>query len=122
MTCWLRGGPATTNGSSCRLLTSRPCCVAAANRLAATVAAGWFGESFGFLGHAKRAYAGPLAFLAQLELDYDDGTTDVIATDARLARHPLRADRAERHLRRRTARCAPRDRRLVIPWGRRSPI
>ena len=54
---------------------------AGANRLAATVAAGWFGESFGFLGHAKRAYAGPLAFLAQVELDYIDGTTDVIATD-----------------------------------------
>jgi alpha-L-rhamnosidase len=55
---------------------------AGANRLAATVAAGWFGESFGFLGHAKRAYAGPLSYLAQLELDYTDGTTDVIATDA----------------------------------------
>ena len=32
------------------------------NRLAATVAAGWFGESYGFLGHAKRSYHGPLAF------------------------------------------------------------
>ena len=52
------------------------------NRLAATVAAGWFGESYGFLGHAKRSYHGPLAFYAQLELIYRDGTTDVVATDA----------------------------------------
>ena len=66
--------------------------------------------------------SGPLSFLAQLELDYADGTTDVIATDARLVRHPVRPDRAERHLRRRTVRRAPRDRRLVLAREWRSPI
>ncbi|MCU1481789.1 MAG: ramA [Subtercola sp.] len=49
--------------------------------LGATVAQGWYGEMFGFDGNFSRGYAGPVAFAAQLRLEYADGSTDLIVTD-----------------------------------------
>jgi alpha-L-rhamnosidase len=45
------------------------------------VAAGWFGERYGFFGHGRRAYQGPLALFAQLELTYADGGSEIVGTD-----------------------------------------
>ncbi|UFS60631.1 alpha-L-rhamnosidase [Subtercola endophyticus] len=49
--------------------------------LGATVAQGWYGEMFGFDGNFSRGYAGPVAFAAQLRLEYADGSTELIVTD-----------------------------------------
>lgn len=46
-------------------------------RLAVTVAAGWFGERYGFMGQATRAYDGPPALLAALELRFADGAEEI---------------------------------------------
>ncbi|MGX5654255.1 family 78 glycoside hydrolase catalytic domain [Geodermatophilus nigrescens] len=50
------------------------------NVLGAWLAGAWFTERYGFFGRATRAYAGPAAFLAQLELTHADGTRQVVAT------------------------------------------
>ena len=52
------------------------------NVLGATVADGWFGERFGFDGNFSRSYAGPRALSAQLRIEYADGTTELVVTDA----------------------------------------
>jgi alpha-L-rhamnosidase len=52
------------------------------NVLAATVADGWYGELFGFDGNFARSYSGPRALAAQLRLEYTDGTSELIVTDA----------------------------------------
>ncbi|WP_210508312.1 family 78 glycoside hydrolase catalytic domain [Naasia sp. SYSU D00057] len=52
------------------------------NVLGATVAEGWYRERFGFDGKFAVAYPGPVALSAQLRLEYEDGSVDVVATDA----------------------------------------
>ncbi|MGY1625009.1 family 78 glycoside hydrolase catalytic domain [Geodermatophilus sp. SYSU D00965] len=44
------------------------------------LAGGWFTERYGFFGRAKRAYDGPAAVLAQLELTFADGSREVVGT------------------------------------------
>ncbi|GAB3309291.1 glycoside hydrolase family 78 protein [Geodermatophilus aquaeductus] len=51
-----------------------------ANTVGAWLAGAWFTERYGFFGRATRAYEGPAAFLAQLELTYADGRRQVVAT------------------------------------------
>ncbi|MGY1735780.1 family 78 glycoside hydrolase catalytic domain [Geodermatophilus sp. SYSU D00684] len=50
------------------------------NVVGAWLAGAWFTERYGFFGRATRAYGGPAAFLAQLELTYADGTRRTVAT------------------------------------------
>ncbi|WP_084105812.1 family 78 glycoside hydrolase catalytic domain [Demequina sp. NBRC 110056] len=49
--------------------------------LGAEVAEGWYGERYGFDGQFARGYDGPLAVLAQLRLEYRDGSIEWIGTD-----------------------------------------
>ncbi|MGW9135688.1 family 78 glycoside hydrolase catalytic domain [Streptomyces sp. NPDC055681] len=53
-----------------------------ANAIGATLADGWFRARFGFEGNAHAVYGDRRAFLAQLEVEYEDGTTDRVVTDA----------------------------------------
>ncbi|GAB3999038.1 glycoside hydrolase family 78 protein [Glycomyces albus] len=48
--------------------------------LGAALAGGWYTERFGFHGQAKPFYGKYPSFAAQLVLEYDDGTTEVLAT------------------------------------------
>ncbi len=52
------------------------------NVVGAWLAGAWFTERYGFFGRARRAYDGPPALLAQLEVDCADGTRVVVGTDA----------------------------------------
>lgn len=49
--------------------------------LGATVADGWFGERFGFDGRFERVWHGPRSLIAQLRLEFEDGTIATVATD-----------------------------------------
>ncbi|WP_150309212.1 family 78 glycoside hydrolase catalytic domain [Planctomonas psychrotolerans] len=51
------------------------------NILGATVAEGWYRERFGFDGRFAVAYPGPTALSAQLRIEYQDGSVDLITTD-----------------------------------------
>jgi alpha-L-rhamnosidase len=51
------------------------------NVLSATVAEGWYRERFGFDGNFSVAYPGPLAFGAQLRLEFEDGHVETVVTD-----------------------------------------
>ncbi|NTW42286.1 MAG: family 78 glycoside hydrolase catalytic domain, partial [Cellulomonadaceae bacterium] len=48
--------------------------------LGATVAEGWYGERFGFDGNFATAYAGPIAFAAQLRLEDAEGVVTYLTT------------------------------------------
>jgi alpha-L-rhamnosidase len=63
------------------------------NAIGASVADGWFRGRLGFHGGKTRLYGDALAFIAQLEITYVDGTTDVVTTDAewRCALGPIRS-------------------------------
>jgi alpha-L-rhamnosidase len=50
------------------------------NTVGAWLAGAWFTERYGFFGRAARAYEGPAAFLAPVELTYADGTRRTVAT------------------------------------------
>ncbi|MFG3341235.1 family 78 glycoside hydrolase catalytic domain [Glycomyces sp. NPDC048151] len=50
------------------------------NAIGATLAGGWYTESFGFHGEARPYYGKYPSFAAQLVLEYEDGTTETIAT------------------------------------------
>ncbi len=51
------------------------------NVVGAWLAGAWFTERYGFFGRATRAYAGPAALLAQLEVDLADGSRVTVGTD-----------------------------------------
>ena len=51
------------------------------NVLGARVAGAWYTEKYGFFDFAHRVYGDQPSFLAQLRVEFDDGTTATIATD-----------------------------------------
>ncbi len=51
------------------------------NVIGAIVGDGWYRGRLGFQGGRRNIYGDRLAFLAQLEIHYADGTTDVVGTD-----------------------------------------
>ncbi|MGA5361235.1 glycoside hydrolase family 78 protein [Streptomyces purpurascens] len=51
------------------------------NAVGAILADGWFRGRIGFDGKTRAIYGDRLAFLAQLEVTYEDGTTDRVTTD-----------------------------------------
>ncbi|MGO4807132.1 family 78 glycoside hydrolase catalytic domain [Arthrobacter sp. 2MCAF15] len=51
------------------------------HRLGMTVAAGWFGETYGYFGRGSRAYQGPLGVVANLHLSLTDGREIDVPTD-----------------------------------------
>jgi len=53
-----------------------------ANALGAILADGWFGGKVGFRGQLHSFGAGPDQLRVQLELEYDDGSKDTLATDS----------------------------------------
>ena len=66
---------------------------AGSNVLGATVAEGWYAGHLGFHGGRRRIWGDDVAFLAQLEVRYRDGTVETIVTDGawRWANGPLLA-------------------------------
>ncbi len=56
--------------------------LAGENALGAVLADGWYTGRIGFLGRGPYFGAGPKQLLLQLELEYDDGTREVVASDA----------------------------------------
>jgi len=50
------------------------------NAIGAALAGGWYTESFGFHGDAEPFYGKYPSFAAQLVLEYEDGSTEVVAT------------------------------------------
>ncbi|GAA2212647.1 glycoside hydrolase family 78 protein [Nonomuraea monospora] len=52
-----------------------------ANTLGATLADGWYRGRVGFLGGKTDIYGDRTALIAQLEITYEDGTRDLVATD-----------------------------------------
>jgi alpha-L-rhamnosidase len=63
------------------------------NTLAAMLGDGWYRGRLGFNGGRRNIYGDRLALLAQLEIDYADGTSERIVTDEtwRAARGPILA-------------------------------
>ncbi|WP_223166753.1 glycoside hydrolase family 78 protein [Nonomuraea sp. SYSU D8015] len=51
------------------------------NAIGATLADGWYRGRLGFLGGKTNIYGDRTALIAQLEITYADGTTDVVTTD-----------------------------------------
>lgn len=51
------------------------------NAIGFAIAGGWFTESFGFEGMAKRFYGDQPAVAGQLVIQYEDGTTEVVTTN-----------------------------------------
>lgn len=51
------------------------------NVVVAEVADGWFAERYGFDGDFSKAYEGPIAYLAQLRLEYAHGECELVVTD-----------------------------------------
>jgi Alpha-L-rhamnosidase N-terminal domain./Bacterial alpha-L-rhamnosidase. len=51
------------------------------NAIGVTLAGGWFTESYGFQGLERPFYGEQPSFAAQLHLQYEDGTTDVVTTN-----------------------------------------
>ena len=52
------------------------------NVLSASLAGGWYTEQYGFQGFTTRIYGDQPSLLAQLEIEYEDATTDTIASGA----------------------------------------
>ncbi|MFF5965139.1 family 78 glycoside hydrolase catalytic domain [Streptomyces collinus] len=52
------------------------------NTLGAQLADGWYRGRIGFTGNTRALYGDRLAWLAQLEIHYTDGTTETLVTDA----------------------------------------
>jgi len=63
------------------------------NAVGAILGDGWYRGRFGFGGGRRNIYGDRLALLAQLEIRYADGTTDLVVTDEtwRAARGPILA-------------------------------
>jgi alpha-L-rhamnosidase len=53
-----------------------------ANAVGATLGEGWYRGRLGYNGGRRNIYGEISAFLAQLEIEYDDGSVDLIATDS----------------------------------------
>ncbi|MEU9731827.1 family 78 glycoside hydrolase catalytic domain [Streptomyces sp. NPDC048002] len=53
-----------------------------ANTIGAWLGDGWYRGKYGFDGGTRNIYGTDQSLIAQLEVEYDDGTTDVVATDA----------------------------------------
>jgi alpha-L-rhamnosidase len=53
-----------------------------ANAIGAVLAEGWYRGRIGFAGGHRNVYGEELALLAQLEITYADGSSDVVVTDA----------------------------------------
>ncbi|GAB3616114.1 glycoside hydrolase family 78 protein [Okibacterium endophyticum] len=51
------------------------------NVLAATIAGAWYTEKYGFFDFAERVYGDQPSLLAQLEIEYADGSRETVATD-----------------------------------------
>ena len=82
------------------------------NAIGAILGDGWYRGRLGFGGGRRNIYGDRLALLAQLEIEYADGTAERVVTDeAWRARD--RADPGQRHLRRRDLRRPPGAGRLV---------
>src|SRR5215472_3051191 len=64
------------------------------NAIGAMLGNGWYRGRLGFGGGRRNIYGDRLALLAQLEIDYADGTTERIVTDEtwRAARGPVISD------------------------------
>jgi alpha-L-rhamnosidase len=64
-----------------------------ANAIGATLADGWYRGRLGFRGGKTGVYGDRTALIAQLEITYADGTTDVVVTDGgwRCTRGPVTA-------------------------------
>ena len=86
---WRRAGPSITADCSTRRTTSPRLLRAGGNVLAAVVADGWW---CGYVGFDPRKpahhYGDAPAFLAQLVLDFADGSRQVVATDAEWTERP----------------------------------
>jgi alpha-L-rhamnosidase len=52
-----------------------------ANAIGVSLAGGWYTESFGFRGQARPFYGADPAVAVELVVDYDDGTSETVATD-----------------------------------------
>ncbi len=87
------------------------------NAIGAVLGDGWFRGRIGFGGGQRNVYGEHLALLAQLEVQYEDGSSERIVTDESW-RAAYRPDPAERYLRWRDLRCPPGTGRLVIPGFR----
>jgi alpha-L-rhamnosidase len=63
------------------------------NAIGAMLGDGWYRGRLGFFGGRRNIYGDRLALLAQMEILYADGTTDLVVTDAswHAARGPVRA-------------------------------
>ena len=53
------------------------------NALGAMLGDGWYRGRLGFHGGLTNIYGARLALLAQLEIEYDDGSTEIVVTDER---------------------------------------
>ena len=95
-TTWLNGSPVgdevlapgwTSYGHRLRYRTSDVTSAVAAgpNVIGMTVAEGWYRGRLGFRGGRRAVYGGDIGPIAQLELSYDDGTVETIATGAQRA-------------------------------------
>ena len=76
-----RAGRATTTDSVTRRSTSRTPSTRARTPSGITVAEGWYRGRLGFRGGRREVYGTDTGPIAQLELCYDDGTIDTVATD-----------------------------------------
>ena len=87
-TCSRRAGRATTTGCATRRSTCSTMLREGANAIGAMLGDGWYRGQLGFPGAGGRnLYGDRLALLAQLEITYADGTTDVVATDGSWRAH-----------------------------------
>ena len=95
-TTWLNGSPVgdevlapgwTSYGHRLRYRTSDVTAALAAgpNVIGMTVAEGWYRGRLGFRGGRRAVYGDDIGPIAQLELSYDDGTVETIATGAQRA-------------------------------------
>ena len=123
-TTWLNGSPVgdevlapgwTSYGHRLRYRTSRRHSALAAgpNVIGMTVAEGWYRGRLGFRGGRRAVYGGDIGPIAQLELSYDDGTVETIATGAQRAHDgegggPAPTGVVRQPVRRRERRRAPR--------------
>ena len=107
-----RAGPATTHRLRYQTYDVTGLLREGSNAIGAMLGDGWYRGRLGFGGGRRNIYGDRLALLAQLEIDYADGTTDAVVTDDgwRAATGPIVASG---HLRRRDLRRPPGAPRLV---------
>ena len=92
-----RASRSTPRAPRCRPTTSRACSASGAHTLGALLADGWYRGQVG-ITRATDQWGTETAFLAQLELEHEDGSTTVVGTDepgSWSATHILAADLIE---------------------------